>query len=72
MLNILIYVLAFIIGFTLTLGIIGGVLWLLQKRSSNLFKITGSFYIRNNLHTGINSYNNYNSLCLKSLVILRV
>lgn len=41
MLNILIYVLAFIIGFTLTLGIIGEVLWLLQKRSSNLFKIIG-------------------------------
>ena len=43
MLNILIYVLAFIIGFTLTLGIIGEVLWLLQKRSSNLFEIIGLF-----------------------------
>lgn len=41
MLNILIYVLAFIIGFTLTLGIIGEVLWLLQKRSSNLLQIIG-------------------------------
>lgn len=48
MLNILIYVLAFIayiIGFTLTLGIIGDVLWLLQKRSSNLFKIIGEVFI---------------------------
>lgn len=45
MLNILIYVLAFIIGFTLTLGIIGEVLWLLQKRSSNLFKIIGELFI---------------------------
>nr|DAX59147.1 MAG TPA: hypothetical protein [Caudoviricetes sp.] len=45
MLNILIYVLAFIIGFTITLGIIGEVLWLLQKRSSNLFKIIGELFI---------------------------
>lgn len=45
MLNILIYVLAFIIGFTLALGIIGEVLWLLQKRSSNLFKIIGEVFI---------------------------
>lgn len=45
MLNILIYVLAFIIGFTLTLGIVGEVLWLLQKRSSNLFKIIGEVFI---------------------------
>lgn len=45
MLNILIYVLAFIIGFTLTLGIVGEVLWLLQKRSSNLFKIIGVFIL---------------------------
>lgn len=45
MLNILIYVLAFIIGFTLTLGIIGEVLCLLQKRSSNLFKIIGEVFI---------------------------
>lgn len=45
MLNILIYDLAFIIGFTLTLGIIGEVLWLLQKRSSNLFKIIGEVFI---------------------------
>lgn len=45
MLNILIYVLAFIIGSTLTLGIIGEVLWLLQKRSSNLFKIIGESFI---------------------------
>lgn len=45
MLNILIYALAFIIGFTLTLGIIGEVLWLLQKRSSNLFEIIGEAFI---------------------------
>lgn len=45
MLNILIYVLAFIIGFTLTLGIIGEVLCLLQKRSSNLFEIIGEVFI---------------------------
>jgi hypothetical protein len=45
MLNILIYVLAFIIGFTLTLGIIGGVLWLLQKRSSKLLQIIGELFI---------------------------
>lgn len=45
MLNILIYVLAFIIGFTFTLGIMGGVLWLLQKRSSNLFKMIGEVFI---------------------------
>lgn len=45
MLNILIYALAFIIGFTLTLGIIGGVLWLLQKRSSNFFKMIGEVFI---------------------------
>lgn len=41
MLNILIYVPAFIMGFTLALGIIGEVLWLLQKRSSKLLQITG-------------------------------
>lgn len=45
MLNILIYVLAFIIGFTLTLGIIGEVLWLLQKRSSKLLQIIGELFI---------------------------
>lgn len=45
MLNILIYALAFIIGFTLTLGIIGGVLWLLQKRSSKLLQIIGELFI---------------------------
>lgn len=45
MLNILIYVLAFIIGFTLTLGIIGEVLWLLQKRSSKLLQIVGELFI---------------------------
>lgn len=45
MLNILIYALAFIIGFTLTLGIIGEVLWLLQKRSSKLLQIIGELFI---------------------------
>lgn len=45
MLNILIYVLAFIIGFTLTLGIIGEVLWLLQKHSSKLLQIIGELGI---------------------------
>lgn len=45
MLNILIYVLAFIIGFTLTLGIIGGVLCLLQKYSSKLLQIIGELFI---------------------------
>lgn len=43
MLNILIYVLAFIIGFTLTLGIMGGVLCSLQKHSSKLLQIIGEF-----------------------------
>jgi hypothetical protein len=45
MLNILIYVLAFIIGFTLTLGIIGEVLCLLQKHSSKLLQIIGELFI---------------------------
>lgn len=45
MLNILIYVLAFIIGFTLTLGIIGGVLCSLQKHSSKLLQIIGELFI---------------------------
>lgn len=45
MLNILIYVLAFIIGFTLTLGIMGGVLCSLQKHSSKLLQIIGELFI---------------------------
>jgi hypothetical protein len=45
MLNILIYALAFIIGFTLTLGIMGEVLWLLQKHSSKLLQIIGELFI---------------------------
>lgn len=45
MLNILIYVLAFIIGFTLTLGIMGEVLCLLQKHSSKLLQIIGELFI---------------------------
>lgn len=61
MLNILIYALAFIIGFTLTLGIMGEVLWLLQKHSSKLLQIIGEvIHIRNNLHSGSHSYNSYN------------
>lgn len=61
LINILIYVLAFIIGFTLTLGIMGGVLCSLQKHSSKLLQIIGEFiHIRNNLHSGSHSYNSYN------------
>lgn len=45
MLNILIYVLAFIMGFTLTLGIMGGVLCSLQKHSSKLLQIIGELFI---------------------------
>lgn len=72
MLNILIYVLAFIIGFTLTLGIIGEVLWLLQKRSSNLFEIIGEVFILGIICILVLTLTIINSLCLKSLVILRV
>ena len=45
MLKILFHILAFIIGFTLTLGIIGEVLWLLQKHSSKLLQIIGEVFI---------------------------
>lgn len=45
MLKVLFHILFSFIGFTLTLGIIGEVLWLLQKRSSNLFKIIGEVFI---------------------------
>lgn len=61
MLKVLFHILFSFIGFTLTLGIIGGVLCSLQKHSSKLLKKIGSvIYIRNNLHSGSHSYNNYN------------
>jgi hypothetical protein len=41
MLKVLFHILFSFIGFTLTLGIMGGVLCLLQKRSSNLLQIIG-------------------------------
>lgn len=44
MLKVLFYILFFLMGFTLTLGIIG-VLWLLQKRSSKLLQIIGELFI---------------------------
>lgn len=71
MLNILIYVLAFIIGFTLPLGIIGEVLWLLQKRSSNLFKIIGEVFILGIICILVLTLTII-IICLKSLVILMV
>lgn len=61
MLKILFHILFFLMGFTLTLGIMGGVLCSLQKHSSKLLQIIGEvFYIRNNLHSGSHSYNSYN------------
>lgn len=45
MLKVLFHILFFLMGFTLTLGIMGGVLCSLQKRSSNLFKIIGEVFI---------------------------
>ena len=61
MLKILFHILFFLIGFTLTLGIMGGVLCSLQKHSSKLLQIIGEFiHIRNNLHSGSHSYNSYN------------
>lgn len=41
MLKILFHILFFLIGFTLTLGIMGGVLCSLQKHSSKLLQIIG-------------------------------
>lgn len=61
MLKILFHILFFLMGFTLTLGIMGGVLCSLQKHSSKLLQIIGEFiHIRNNLHSGSHSYNSYN------------
>ena len=61
MLKILFHILFSFIGFTLTLGIMGGVLCSLQKHSSKLLQIIGEFiHIRNNLHSGSHSYNSYN------------
>lgn len=45
MLKILFHILFSFIGFTLTLGIMGGVLCSLQKRSSNLLQIIGELFI---------------------------
>lgn len=58
MLKVLFHILFFLMGFTLTLGIMGGVLCSLQKHSSKLLQIIGEF--RNNLHSGSHSYNSYN------------
>lgn len=41
MLKILFHILFFLMGFTLTLGIMGGVLCSLQKHSSKLLQIIG-------------------------------
>ena len=57
MLKILFHILFFLMGFTLTLGIMGGVLCSLQKHSSKLLQIIGELY---NLHSGSHSYNSYN------------
>lgn len=61
MLKILFYILFFFfMGFTLTSGIMGGVLCSLQKHSSKLLPIIGVIHIRNNLHSSSHSYNSYN------------
>lgn len=57
MLKVLFHILFSFIGFTLTLGIMGGVLCSLQKHSSKLLQV---IHIRNNLHSGSHSYNSYN------------
>lgn len=57
MLKVLFHILFSFIGFTLTLGIMGGVLCSLQKHSSKLLQIIGEL---NNLHSGSHSYNSYN------------
>lgn len=57
MLKVLFHILFFLIGFTLTLGIMGGVLCSLQKHYSKLLQIIGEFHIRNNLHSGSHYYN---------------
>ena len=43
--HILFYTLCFLMGFTLTLGIMGGVLCSLQKHSSKLLQIIGELFI---------------------------
>jgi hypothetical protein len=46
MLKVLFHILFFLMGFTLTLGIMGGVLCSLQKHSSKLYKqIIGELFI---------------------------
>lgn len=60
MVRFLFHILFFLMGFTLTLGIMGGVLCSLQKHSSKLLQIIGEFHIWNNLHSGIIPYNSYN------------
>lgn len=44
MLKVLFHILFFLMGFTLTLGIMGGVLCSLQKHSSKLLQIMGECY----------------------------
>lgn len=43
MVRFLFHILFFLMGFTLTLGIMGGVLCSLQKHSSKLLQIIGSY-----------------------------
>ena len=45
MVRFLFHILFFLMGFTLTLGIMGGVLCSLQKHSSKLLQITGELFI---------------------------
>lgn len=45
MLKILFHILFFLMGFTLTLGIMGGVLCSLQNHSSKLLQIIGELFI---------------------------
>lgn len=45
MLKVLFHILFFLMGFTLTLGIMGGVLCSLQKHSSKLLQIIGELLI---------------------------
>lgn len=45
MLKVLFHILFFLMGFTLTLGIMGGVLCSLQKHSSKLLQIIGELGI---------------------------
>lgn len=45
MLKVLFHILFFLMGFTLTLGIMGGVRCSLQKHSSKLLQIIGELFI---------------------------